>query len=73
MTGKGIPKIHRTKTRKTLETLARKLAEMDGYKATPTAFHWLQIEPYLRDTVNPRSVHYMVRAIEVYKIMKSQG
>lgn len=65
-----IPKIHRFKTRRVIEDIAFKLVEMDGFKVAPTEFEWLQIEPYLRDTINPRSIGYVLRAIEILKIVK---
>jgi hypothetical protein len=69
-----IPKIHRAKTRKIIQSVASKLAEMDGFKIVdPKAFEWLQIEPYLRDPVNPRLVGYVFRAIEILKIVKEHG
>jgi hypothetical protein len=73
MSGEGIPKIHRLKTRKLIEEVAVKLAEMDGFKTSSRAFEWIAIEPYLRDTVNPRSSGYVIRAIEILKIVKKHG
>ena len=72
MSGEGIPKIHRVKTRRLIEDIAFKLAEMDGFRVAPTAFEFLQVEPYLRDTINPRSIGYVIRAIEILKIVKGQ-